>query len=54
MIFHYFYAPFFQLNCYFWGDRMIWDISAHRCIFAPPPPPPARVNLNKEATQKEW
>jgi hypothetical protein len=43
MIFHLFYSPFFQLNCYFWGDRVIRDNSAHRRIFAPPPPPPARV-----------
>jgi hypothetical protein len=43
MIFHYFYSPFFQLNCYFRGDRVICDISAHRRIFTPPPQPPTRV-----------
>ena len=49
----FFYSPFFQLNCYFWGDRVIWDISAHRRIFAPPPPWPARVYWIKAAMQKE-
>jgi hypothetical protein len=39
----FFYSPFFQLNCYFWGDRVIREISSHRRIFAPPPTPPARV-----------
>ena len=53
MIFHFFYLPFFQLNCYFWSDRVIRDISAHRRIFAPPPPPPARVNQSTAAMQKE-
>ena len=43
MIFQFFYSPFLQLNCYFWGERVICDISAHRLIFAPPPPPPDRV-----------
>jgi hypothetical protein len=40
----FFYSPFFQLNCYFWGDRVIRDISAYRRIFAPPPQWTARVN----------
>jgi hypothetical protein len=52
-IFHFFYLPFFQLNFYFWSDRVIRDISAHRRIFAPPPPPPARVNRSTAAMQKE-
>ena len=33
MILQFFHSPFFQLNCYFWGERMIFDISAHRLIF---------------------
>ena len=49
----FFYSPFFQLNCYFWGDCVIWDISAHRGIFAPPPPWLACVYQNKAAMQKE-
>jgi len=43
----------FSIDCYFWGDRVIRDISAHRHIFAPPPPSLARVYQNKAASQKE-
>ena len=50
----FFYSPFFQLNCYSWGERVICDISAHRLIFAPPPPLPDRVYINRAATRKEW
>jgi hypothetical protein len=49
----FFYSPYFQLNRYFWGNRVIHDILAHRRIFAPPPPSPARVYRNKAAMQKE-
>ena len=54
MILHFFYSPFFQLNCYFWGYRAIRDIAAHSWIFAQPPPPSACVFYHKEAPQKEW
>ena len=54
MILHFFYSPFFQLNCYFWGYRAIRDIAAHSWIFAPPPPPPAHVYYNRATTQKWW
>jgi hypothetical protein len=52
MIFQFFYSPFFQLNCYFWCERVNRDIAAHRRIFDPPPPSPARVYLHRAATQK--
>ena len=53
-ILQFFHSPFFQLNCYSWGERVICDISAHRLIFAPPPLPPDRVYINRAATRKEW
>ena len=43
MILQFFYSPFFQLNCYFWYQCAIRDISAHRPNFAPSPPSLARV-----------
>ena len=48
----FFYSPFFQLNCYFWGDRVIRDLSAHRRIFAPPPPSTACVYKKKRRCKK--
>jgi hypothetical protein len=53
-IFQFFYSPFFQLNCYFWGYHVICDISAQRRIFVPPPPLPSHVHENRAAMQKEW
>ena len=46
-------SPFFQLNRCIWSHRAIRDISAHRCIFAPPSLWRARVYWNKAAMQKE-
>jgi len=43
---------FFQLNCYFWCERVNRDITSHRRIFDPPPPSPARVYLHRAAMQK--
>jgi hypothetical protein len=54
IIFQLFHSPFFQLNCYFRGYRAIYDIAAHRWIFATPPPPSARVRQLKAELQKEW
>ena len=53
IIFQFVYSPFFQLNCYFWGKRVICDISAHRQIFATLSPSLARVYWNRAAPQKE-
>jgi hypothetical protein len=44
---------FFQLNCYFWVEPVISDISVHRLVFAPPLLPPDRVDYNSAAMQKE-
>ena len=53
-LYSFFIRHFFHLNCYFWGDCMIWDIYAHRRIFAPKPPWLARVYYNRAAMPKEW
>ncbi len=52
-IFQFVYLPVFQLNCYFWREPVIGEISVHRLIFALPPLRPDRVYYKRAAMQKE-
>jgi hypothetical protein len=48
MIFQFSYSTFFKVNCYFWGEPAICDISAHRLIS------PRRHHRPIAFIEKDW